>query len=315
MTGYLIRRVGTSIVVVFGISMVTFALLHIISPSPGRTVLGLQASPAAVEAFNKAHGFDRPVVLQYLSYMGKLFHGDLGYSYKLNQSVNALLAENAGRTAMLVAAALVLAILIAVPLGIFQALRRNSIGDNVATALAFITYSMPVFFLAMILIQVFALKWHVLPAQASQSTSSFVIFTEPRSMLLPVITLAAISVAMYSRYQRSAALDQLAQDYVRVARAKGLSHRAVLTRHLLRNACLPVITMVGMSLPLVVAGNLIVEQVFNYPGLGLLFFRSLQSKDYPILLAYALLTGVLTVVGNFIADMLVAVVDPRIEFS
>lgn len=315
MTGYLIRRVGTSIVVVFGISMVTFALLHIISPSPGRTVLGLQASPAAVEAFNKAHGFDRPVVLQYLSYMGKLFHGDLGYSYKLNQSVNALLAENAGRTAMLVAAALILAILIAVPLGIFQALRRNSIGDNVATALAFITYSMPVFFLAMILIQVFALKWHVLPAQASQSTSSFVIFTEPRSMLLPVITLAAISVAMYSRYQRSAALDQLAQDYVRVARAKGLSHRAVLTRHLLRNACLPVITMVGMSLPLVVAGNLIVEQVFNYPGLGLLFFRSLQSKDYPILLAYALLTGVLTVVGNFIADMLVAVVDPRIEFS
>ena len=315
MTGYLVRRVGTSAVVLIGISMVTFVLLHVMSPSPGRTVLGLQASPGAVAAFNRSHGFDRSLLSQYLTYMSRLLHGDLGYSYKLNQSVNALLAENIGRTAMLVGVSLVIAVAIAVPLGIFQAVKRNTAADNVATALAFTTYSMPAFFLALLFIGLFALKLHLVNAEASQSTSAFVIFTDPRSMILPVVTMAAVSIAMYSRYQRSAALDQLAQDYIRVARAKGLSDRLVLTRHLLRNACLPMVTLIGLSIPLLLAGNLVIESVFNYPGLGLLFFTSLQNEDYPVLLAYTLVGGALTVLGNFIADVSLAVADPRIELS
>ena len=315
MTRYLVRRVLTAVVVLIGISMVTFALLHIMSPSPGRDVLGLQASRASVAAYNLAHGFDRPLVSQYLTYINQLLHGNLGRSYKLNQSVDALLAENAGRTAMLVGVSLVIAIAIAMPLGIFQAVKRNKAADNVVTALAFTTYSMPTFFLGLLLIDVFALRLHLFNAEASQSTSAFVIFTDPRSMVLPVVTMAAVSVALYSRYQRSAALDQLTQDYIRLARAKGLSARLVLTRHLVRNACLPMITLIGLSIPLLLAGNLVIESVFNYPGLGLLFFDSLQNEDYPVLLAYTLLSGALTVAGNLAADIALAVADPRIELT
>jgi peptide/nickel transport system permease protein len=312
---YLLRRAVTAAVVLLGISMVTFALLHIMSPSPGRDVLGLQASRASVAAFNRAHGFDRPLISQYLSYMNQLVHGNLGYSYKLNQSVDALLSENAGRTAMLVGVSLVIAIAIAVPLGIFQAVKRNEAADNVVTALAFTAYSMPSFFLGLLLIDLFALRLHLVNAEASQSTSAFVIFTDPRSMVLPVATMAAVSVAMYSRYQRSATLDQLAQDYIRLARAKGLPARLVLTRHLVRNACLPMVTLIGLSVPLLLAGNLVIESVFNYPGLGLLFFNSLQSDDYPVLLAYTLVSGALTVLGNLAADISLALSDPRIELA
>jgi peptide/nickel transport system permease protein len=315
MARYLVRRVLTAVVVLIGISMVTFALLHIMSPSPGRDVLGLQASRASVAAYNLAHGFDRPLVSQYLTYINQLLHGNLGRSYKLNQSVDALLAENAGRTAMLVGVSLVIAIAIAMPLGIFQAVKRNKAADNVVTALAFTTYSMPTFFLGLLLIDLFALRLHLFTAEASQSTSAFVIFTDPRSMVLPVATMAAVSVALYSRYQRSAALDQLAQDYIRLARAKGLSARLVLTRHLVRNACLPMITLIGLSVPLLLAGNLVIESVFNYPGLGLLFFDSLQNEDYPVLLAYTLLSGALTVAGNLAADIALALADPRIELT
>lgn len=315
MTVYLLRRAVTAAVVLLGISMVTFALLHIMSPSPGRDVLGLQASRASVEAFNRAHGFDRPLISQYLTYMNQLVRGNLGYSYKLNQSVDALLAENAGRTAMLVGVSLVIAMAIAMPLGIFQAVKRNKAADNVVTALAFTAYSMPSFFLGLLLIDLFALRLHLVNAEASQSTSAFVIFTDPRSMILPVATMAAVSVALYSRYQRSATLDQLAQDYIRLARAKGLPARLVLTRHLVRNACLPMITLIGLSVPLLLAGNLVIESVFNYPGLGLLFYNSLQSDDYPVLLAYTLVGGALTVLGNLLADIALALSDPRIELA
>ncbi|WP_049560971.1 ABC transporter permease [Nonomuraea sp. SBT364] len=313
MTQYVLRRLVTSVIVVLGVSVITFMLLHGMSGSPGRAILGVQASAEAVAAFDREHGYDRSLIAQYLAYLGQLLQGDLGHSYKLNQSVNALLADNAGRTAMLAGVSLVLAVCVAVPLGVFQAVKRNSVGDNVLTTLTFVAYSMPVFLLAMLLIQVFALGLGILPAQASQSSSTFVIFTEPRAMLLPVLTLTGITVALYSRYQRSAALDQLAQDYIRVARAKGLSMRMVLTRHLLRNACLPLVTLIGMTIPLLLAGNLVVESVFNYPGLGLLFFNSLNNQDYPVLLGYTLVASVLTVLGNLLADLVVAVSDPRTQ--
>lgn len=311
MVQYVLRRLGTSAIVILGVSLITFLLLHGMSGSPGRAILGVQASAEAVAAFDREHGYDQSLVIQYFDYLGGLLHGDLGHSYKLNQSVNALLAENAGRTAMLSAVALALAICVAVPLGVFQAVKRNSVGDNVLTTLTFVAYSMPVFLLAMLLIQLFAMGLGVLPAQAAQSSSNFVVFTEPRAMLLPVLTLTGVTVAMYSRYQRSAALDQLAQDYIRVARAKGLSMRLVLTRHLLRNACVPLVTLIGMSIPLLLAGNLVVESVFNYPGLGLLFFNGLNNQDYPVLLGYTLVAAILTVLGNLVADVLVAATDPR----
>jgi len=315
MVGYLVRRIGVSVIVVLGISILVFLLLHTISSSPGRAVLGVQATPQAVAAFDHANGYDRAVPLQYLSYLGNLFHGNLGYSYKLNQSVGALLQQNVGRSAVLTAIALFLAVVIAIPLGIAQAVKRNTAIDNVLTATAFTLYSIPVFFLALVLIAVFSLNLNVFPSQASQADTVLGVLRDPASMVLPIATLTAVSVAAFSRYMRSSALDNLAQDYIKVARAKGLSERQVISRHLVRNSCLPVITLVGLSLPALLAGNLIVETVFNYPGLGLLFFNSLQKEDYPVLLAYSLIVGVLTVVGNLVADLALAVTDPRIRLA
>jgi peptide/nickel transport system permease protein len=216
---------------------------------------------------------------------------------------------------MLSAVALVLALLIAVPLGILQAARRNGVTDRVTTGIAYLLYATPGFLLGLVLISLFSQTWQIFPAEASQSHSMWAVFTDPRAMALPVLTLAVTNVAIFSQYQRSSALEQLGQDYIRLARAKGLPERLVLRRHLLRNASLPTITLVGTMIPTLLAGNLIVESLFNYSGLGLLFLNSLQREDYPVLLAYTLIGGVLTVAGNFVADVAVALADRRIELA
>lgn len=316
---YLIRRAGTSIVILIGLSLLIFAMLHEIGGAPGRAVLGLKAFQSAVNAWNKQHGYDRPFIVQYLSWLWQTLHGNLGYSYKLNESVNSVLAQRAPLSVYLSGLALVISILVAFPLGIYQAVRRNTVGDNVLTSAAFITYSFPTFLLGLLLIQVFAISWGIFPvgasAAVSQDSSLVGAIEDPRAMVLPVLTLVLVSVAAYSRYMRSSALDALAQDYIKAARAKGLPERLVLWRHLVRNACLPMITLIGLSIPLLLTGNLIVENVFNYPGLGVMFFNALQDEDYPVLLAYTMMGGVLTVVGNYVADIALTVADPRIRLA
>ncbi|HEX2818885.1 MAG TPA: ABC transporter permease [Streptosporangiaceae bacterium] len=315
MTAYLARRVGTSIVILIGISIFIFVLLHAVFPSPAIVVLGPRASPVAVSAWNAANGFDAPVIVQYWHYLIGVLHGNLGYSYKLNQSVAALFGERWARSAYLSGAGLVLAVLIAIPLGIYQAVKRNSVGDNVATGLAFMAYAMPDFLLYLIAVQVFALTFHIFGFEASQSNSIISIIGDWHDMTLPIVCLALLILAGYSRYMRSAAMDILAQDYIKTARAKGLPERLVLLRHLVRNACLPMVTLVGLSIPALLAGNLIAESVFNFDGLGLLFFDSLQNEDYPVLLAYTLVGAVLTVLGNLLADIALTIADPRIRLS
>ncbi len=315
MSAYLIRRFITSVLVVLGVSIFIFFLLHTIYPSPAVNVLGPRANRVSIAAWNLSHGFDRPWIAQYLSYMNSLLHGNLGHSYKANQSVTALFQERWARSLYLSAISLTLAVLIAVPVGIYQAVRRNTLGDGVVTTLAFVTYAMPLFFLALILIQVFALTFPIFSFEASQSTSVWVVMGDWHSMALPVLTLTLLSVAGFSRYMRSTAMDTLAQDYIKAARAKGLPERLVLLRHLLRNACLPMVTLIGLSIPALLAGNLIVEVIFNYQGLGLLFFNSLNNVDYNVLLAYTLIGAILTVVGNFVADVTLTVADPRIRLA
>jgi peptide/nickel transport system permease protein len=313
--GYIVRRIGTSAVVLVGVSIFIFALLHAIYPSPAIDVLGSRANTALIAAWNKQHGFDDPWLVQYLRYMGNLLRGNLGYSYKLNQSVSALIGAVWARSAWLSGASLVLSVAIAIPLGVYQAIRRNTIGDYAATSLAFSVYAMPVFFLGLILIQVFALDLHWFNFEGSQSTSLLSIITDVRSMTLPIVTLTLLTVASFSRYIRSSAMDVLAQDYIKVARAKGLPERLVLIRHLLRNACLPMVTLIGLSIPALLAGNLITETLFNYDGLGLLFYTALQNVDYNVLLAYTLIGAVLTVIGNLVADIALTVADPRIRLA
>lgn len=315
MTAYLLRRLGTSIIVLIGISIFVYLMLHAIYPSPARAVLGLKANNAQINAWNQENGFSRPVIEQYLSYINGLLHGNLGYSYANNQTVASLFAERLARSIYLSGISLLLAILIALPLGIFQAAKRNSLGDSVATSAAFILYSMPVFALGLILIQVFALSFPLFNFEASQSTSIWTVIGDWHSMFLPVLTLTLITVALFSRYMRSSSIDVLAQDYIKVARAKGLTERKVLGRHLVRNASLPMITLIGLSLPFLLAGNLITEYLFNYQGLGLLFYDSLGKEDYPVLLAYTLIGAVFVVVGNFVADIALTVADPRIRLA
>jgi peptide/nickel transport system permease protein len=314
-TAYLLRRIGTSVIVLIGISIFVFLLLHAIYPSPARVVLGLRANNTQIAAWNKANGFDRPWFVQYLSYMNGLLHGNLGYSYADNQTVASLFAERVARSAYLSGMSLLLAILIALPLGIFQAVKRNSLGDYMATSAAFILYSMPAFFLGIILIQVFAISFPIFSFEASQSTDIWTVTGDWRAMFLPILTLTLITVAAFSRYMRSSSIDVLAQDYIKVARAKGLPQRLVLMRHLVRNASLPMITLIGLFLPALLAGNLIIEELFNYQGLGLLFFNSLGKEDYPVLLAYTLVGAVFVVLGNLVADIALAVADPRIRLA
>ena len=314
MLGYIIRRLGVAVIVVIGVAAITFAILHYLSPSPVYSVLS-KPTRAAVASWNKQHGYDRPEVTQFLSYLGGLTHGNFGYSYKLSQSVAALFKENAGRSAYLSGAALVLSLIIAIPLGIAQAVKRNSPADYAATAINFTLYSMPSFFLGLILIQFLALDRASSRRVSATDHHHLGGVHPPEQLFLPIITLALLNVAAYSRYMRSSALDELAQDYIRLARAKGLSERVVLTRHLLRNACLPVITLVGLSIPYLVAGNLLIEVLFNYPGPWAAVLQALGTEDYNIMLAYTLLGAILTVLGNLFADVAIAAADPRVRLD
>jgi peptide/nickel transport system permease protein len=318
MTAYIVRRLFVAVVVVIGITFIVFTMLHVIAGSPGTVVLGTRANKATVAAWNKAHGFDNPFLVQYGSYLWQLLHGNLGQSYKLNQTVNSLFAAYAPRSALLTLLSLVLALIIAIPMGIFQAVRRRSVADNVLAAGAFVGYAMPVFLTGLLLIQFLALgqPLDAFPAvDNSTYTSIGYVLVHPDQLVLPVLTLTVLTVALFSRYMRSAALDVLAQDFIKVARAKGLPERLVLTRHLVRNACLPIITLIGLLIPALLAGNLIVESLFNYPGLGLMFYNALGQEDYQILLAYTLVGAVLTVLGNLVADIALTVADPRIRLS
>ncbi len=316
MIGYVIRRLATAVIVLFGVTVIIFLLLHWLSPSPVYDVLGAKAQPLAVKSWNRIHGYDRPEIAQFFTYLWNLLHLNFGYSYKLDQTVSALFSENLGRSAFLTGASLVLALIIAVPLGVMQAVRRNSIEDYTFTTLTFVLYSMPSFFLGLILIQLLALDWGVFPPVVSDSiTTAWQAFTHPAQLTLPIVTLAGINIASFSRYMRSSALDNLAQDYIRLARPKGLSERAVLFRHLLRNACLPMITLVGLSIPTLLAGNLLTEYLFNYAGMGMLFYTALGNLDYNILLAYVILGAIFVVVGNLIADIAITVADPRVRLA
>jgi peptide/nickel transport system permease protein len=314
-TVYLLRRAGISVIVLAGISVFVFGLLHLIYPSPAIDVLGPRANAVSIAAWNRQHGFAAPVTVQYLRYIKDLLHGNFGFSYKLNQSVSSLFAERWLRSLYLVGSELVLSILIAIPLGIYQAARRNSASDGALGAVAFTLYAMPDPFFYLILIDLLVFIVPAFGFEASQSSSIWAIMADWRGMTLPIVGGALLLVAGYSRYMRSQAIDVLAQDYIKAAKAKGLPERLVLTRHLARNACLPMITLIGLSIPTLLAGNIFAEYIFNYPGLGLLFYTALGNEDYPVLLAYTLLGAILTVVGNFVADVALTVADPRIRLA
>ncbi|MFE6736534.1 ABC transporter permease [Microbacterium sp. NPDC057650] len=312
MIGYIIRRLLQAVLVVLVVTVIVFILLHSLPGGPARAILGPRATPLQVAQFNAQNGLNQPLVVQYFTSVFGWFTGNFGYSYVLNQSVASLLAERLPKTIILALLALILTVIVAIPVGIYQAVRRNHVFDYVATGLSFIFYAAPTFFLGLILIEIFSSYLGWFPPEAPQSDGVIPIFQQFPAMVLPIVTLALLSIAGFSRYMRSSVLDNIGQDYVRTARAKGASSSRVLWRHVLRNALIPIITLLGLSLPALFAGALITESIFNFPGMGLLFWQAAQQSDYPVELGVVIVTAFATVLGNLLADLSLAAIDPRV---
>jgi peptide/nickel transport system permease protein len=313
-TGYLVRRVGQAIVVVIGVMMVTFILIHLEPGSVARSILGLRATSDRIAIFNATYGLNEPLYKQLLDYVEQVAHGNLGTSYYLQQPVSALFAQRLPRDLLLLGSSTILALLISLPMGIYQAVRRGGVMDNMLGAASFTLYCMPAFWIAVMLVAILAVQTHVFLPEAPTGTTVGSMLAQPRALALPVLTLTLVQVSGFSRYMRSAAIDVLAQDFLRAVRAKGLPERLVLSRHVLRNALLPVVTIVGLSLPGLVTGAIVVEEVFNYQGMGLLFFDAATHRDFPVLLGSTLIVGVATVAGSLLADIAYMLLDPRVRY-
>jgi peptide/nickel transport system permease protein len=315
-TVFLLRRVFQSLIVILIVTVLTFALLRAIPGNPAIAILGPNSfrNPGAIRQFDQQYGFNLPWYSQYWLWLRHLLAGNLGFSWKLNQSVASLLGGHLPKTIFLVGISTILALVLAIPIGVIQAVRRNKFVDHFFNGFSTVFYAMPAFLLGILLILFFAIKIPIFPPEGPQGEGLGVLFTDFNALILPIISLTLITLALFSRYMRSSVLDNLTEDYVRTAKAKGASERRVLIRHVLRNSLIPIATLLGLSLPGIIAGALITESVFNYPGMGYLFYQAALNSDYPILLGITIVVAVATVVGSLLADIAYAVLDPRVRY-
>jgi peptide/nickel transport system permease protein len=315
MTGFLIRRILQTLLVVFLVTVFTLALVHLFPGGPVRSLLGPRATPEQIAYYNRIYGFDQPFYVQYLKWVGQILHGNFGFSTKLNQSVASLIAQDLPKTVVLVALGTLVSLLFGIPLGLYQAVKRYTAGDYILTGVSFLGYATPTFFIGLLLIQWFAIDIHLFPPFAPQGTTAGQVLSQPRALVLPVLAYSFVLYALWSRYMRSSVMDNLVQDYVRTARAKGASDRRVLWGHVFRNSLMSIITLLGLSLPALVAGAIFIEVVFNFPGMGLAFFNAAQQVDYQVLLGFTLVATLATIVGNLLADVSYAILDPRVRYN
>ena len=315
MTGYLIRRLIQTIIVTLIVTIITFVLLHLVPGGEIRVVLGLKATPAEIAAYSKAYGFDQPLYVQYLKWLWQLLHGNFGFDLIHSAPVSTLLWPALVRTAVLAFIGTAAGLLIGVPLGILQAVRRYTVLDHVVTGVGFVGYGSPTFFVGLVLVQWFAIDLHIFPAFAPQATTVGGILGDPSALILPVATYAFVAFALWSRFMRSSVLDNIVQDYVRTARAKGASEKRVLWGHVFRNSLITIVTLLGLQLPVVIAGSIFVEVVFNYPGMGLLYYQAALATDITLMLAITVLTTLIVILGNLLADIGYAMLDPRVRYS
>jgi peptide/nickel transport system permease protein len=303
------------VAVIIGVIAFMFILIHLIPGGEARAVLGPRANPVSLAQFNRENGLNLPLWDQFARYVWNLSHFNLGHSVTLNQSVTSLIATALPKTLLLVGLATLFAVIVAIPLGVYQVVRRNKPEDYVITGFTFVLYAMPAFLLGTLLILWFAIYIPIFSTEAPQSQSVWGILSDPRGLVLPVVTLSAITIASFSRYMRSSMMETMTEDYIRTARAKGAAPRRVLYIHGLRNAIIPIITLLGLSLGTIVSGAVITESVFNYPGMGLLAVNSAFREDVPTLLGVTFVVTIATIAGNLLADILYAVVDPRIRYA
>ncbi len=314
-TGYLIRRFLQTIFVTLIVTIITFSLLHAVPGGEVRAILGVRASPTEIANYSRQWGFDQPLYVQYGKWLWQLLHGNFGFDLKLNAPVSTLLALYLPRTIVLAVIGTGVGLLIGIPLGIFQAVRRYSAADNVFTFFGFIGYGSPTFFVGLLLVQWFAVDLHIFPAFAPQATTIPGILSDPVALILPVATYAFVAFALWSRFMRSSVMDNIVQDYVRTARSKGASERRVLWGHIFRNSLISIVTLLGLQLPVVIGGSIFIEVVFNYPGMGLEFFTAAQNTDIQFMLAVTVLTTLITILGNLLADIGYAMLDPRVRYA
>ncbi|MGH7728534.1 MAG: ABC transporter permease [Vulcanimicrobiaceae bacterium] len=319
MSAFIARRLLGAIPLLLLVSLISYALMGL-APGGPAAIIGQQAhgmTPAARAHFIALLGLNRPWYVQYFYWLGALvLHGSLGNSYVDGRPVIEKILEKLPITLELVGSALVVTLAIAIPLGVAAATWRGSWFDSLLNVVAFVAYGIPVFWLGIVLIDLFAMHLRWFPIAGANSFGGGGGFSDRADhLVLPVASLVIVSFASWMRYQRAAMIETLGQPYVRTARAKGLSERLVLFRHALRNALIPILTLVGLSLPSLVGGAYFVEYVFSLPGMGYLGLNSVFSRDYPTVMAITLFSAVLVIVGNLLADVAYALADPRIRYD
>jgi peptide/nickel transport system permease protein len=310
---YIIRRILATVPVMAVVGIFVFLLLHLTPGDPAAVIAGDYASPADIARIRTKLGLDEPIYVQFLTWVGHLARGDLGISIFSNIPVSELIAQRMEPTLMLSAATTVIAILVAVPLGVIAAWKAGTFVDRFTMVIAVLGFSVPVFVIGYILMYVFAIQLKWLPVQGYVSISEgFVPFI--RSILLPSIALALLYTALIARITRASVLEVLTEDYIRTAHAKGLTSTAVLMRHALKNAAVPIVTIIGIGVALLIGGVVVTESVFNIPGLGRLTVDSILRRDYPIIQGVILFFASVYVVINLLVDLSYTFLDPRIRY-
>ncbi|ULN39914.1 ABC transporter permease [Mycolicibacterium crocinum] len=314
MITFLLRRLLYSVVVLFGVLVVVFALVHLVPGDPVRIALGTRYTPEAYQALRSASGLDRPLITQFFSYAGSALTGDLGVSFRNGEPVTATLLERLPATVSLAVVGILIALLIALPAGIYSALHRGRAGDGIVRVASQFGVSIPDFWMGILLIGLFASTLGWLPTSGYRP-----LLSDPggwlRHIVLPGLTVGLVAGAIMTRYVRSAVLEVAEAGYVRTARSKGLAPAVVTSRHIVRNALVPVLTITGIQLATILGGVIVVEVVFAWPGLGRLTYNAVAARDYPLIQGAVLLIAALFLLINLIVDVLYAVVDPRIRLS
>jgi peptide/nickel transport system permease protein len=312
---YIIRRLLQAIVLLLIVSIVTFMLIHS-APGGPSLLANPDLTTEELATMTENLGLNDPLPVQYVRWLGHVLQGDLGTSYNNVEPVDELILDRLPNTLLLTGVGLLLSIAIAIPLGILSAVRRNSILDRGVTAFSFLGVSVPVFWLGIMLIILFSVRWDVFPAGGMYSIGDdFSLVDRLKHLFLPMLVVVTANLAGLVRYTRSGMITVLSEDYIRTARAKGLTNRRVIFGHALRNALVPVITVIGISLPNAVSGAAITETVFSWPGMGLLAVNAAKTRDYPVVLGTTLAVAVVVIFSSLITDLIYARVDPRIRLE
>lgn len=316
MISYIIRRSLMAIPLLIGITILSFAIIQMAPGGPSSLMMDPNISKEDLKKFEERYGLNDPVHEQYIKWVTNMAQGDFGTSLiKRGVPVSEMIMNRLPNTLLLMIVSTVLAVIIAIPFGVISARKRYSLTDYGVTVTSFIGLATPNFWVGLILIMVFAVQLGWLPTGGVATLNAdFSIMDRIKHLIMPAFVLASADMAGLTRYTRSSMIEVLSQDYMRTARAKGLKEQKVVYKHGLRNGLIPVITIFGLMLPSFIGGAAITERIFNWPGIGLLFIESAFQRDYPVIMALTVISAVLVVIGNLIADILYAVFDPRIEY-